>query len=127
MNHIHERLLVTGANGQLGRAVVEELLRRGAKHLVATSRTPEKLAHLRARGVEVRAADFDRPETLRSAFAGVGRLVIISTDALEVPGRRLAQHRAAVAARPRRARAIEAARGRRGDRDEAARSRPRGR
>ena len=98
MNHINDRLLVTGANGQLGRAVVEELLRRGAKHVVATSRTPEKLAHLQTQGVEVRAADFDRPETLRNAFAGVDRLVLISTDALEVPGKRLTQHRTAVAA-----------------------------
>lgn len=98
MNHIHDRLLVTGANGPLGRAVVEELLRLGAKHVVAATRTPEKLGHLQARGVEVRAADFDHPETLRSAFAGVERLAIISTDALEVPGKRLTQHRAAIAA-----------------------------
>ncbi len=98
MNHINDRLLVTGANGQLGRAVVEELLRLGAGHVVAATRAPDKLADLKARGVEVRAADFDHPETLRSAFAGVDRLVIISTDNLEVPGKRLAQHRAAVAA-----------------------------
>ena len=98
MNHVNDRLLVTGANGQLGRAVVEELLRLGATRVVATSRTPAKLAHLKARGVDVRAADFDQPETLRSAFAGVDRLAIISTDALEVPGKRLTQHRAAVAA-----------------------------
>ncbi len=98
MNHINDRLLVTGANGHSGRAVVEQLLRLGAKHVVAATRTPEKLTNFQARGVEVRAADFDRPETLRSAFAGVDRLVIISTDNLEVPGKRLAQHRAAVAA-----------------------------
>ena len=98
MNHLHDRLLVTGANGQLGRATVEELLRRGATRVVATSRTPEKLAHLKERGVEVRAADFDQPDTLRSAFAGVDRVALISTDALDVPGRRLAQHRAAIAA-----------------------------
>ena len=98
MNHINDRLLVTGANGQLGRAVVEELLRLGATHVVATSRTPEKLADLRERGVGVRAADFDQPETLRSAFAGVDRLAIISTNALDVPGKRLSQHRAAIAA-----------------------------
>lgn len=98
MNHIHDRLLVTGASGQLGRAVVEELLRLGATHIVAATRSPEKLAHLRERGVEVRAADFDHPETLQSAFAGVDRLAIISTDALEVPGKRLTQHRAAIAA-----------------------------
>ena len=98
MNNITDRLLVTGADGQLGRAIVEELLRLGAKHVVATTRNPEKLAHLKARGVEVRAADFDKSETLRSAFASVDRLVIISTNALEVPGKRLAQHRNAVAA-----------------------------
>ncbi len=98
MIHLHDRLLVTGASGQLGRAVVEELLRLGATHVVAASRTPEKLAHLKARGVETRAADFDQPDTLHSALAGVDRLALISTDALEVPGKRLAQHRAAVAA-----------------------------
>ena len=98
MNHIHDRLLVTGAGGQLGRATIEELLRRGATHVVATSRTPEKLSELQARGVEVRAADFDRPDTLRAAFAGVDRVALISTDALDVPGQRLAQHRAAIAA-----------------------------
>ena len=98
MKSINDRLLVTGASGHLGRAVVERLLDMGAERVVAATRTPEKLAHLRERGVEVRAADFDRPETLRDAFEGVDRLALISTDALEVPGRRLAQHRAAIAA-----------------------------
>ena len=98
MNPINDRLLVTGANGHLGRAVVEELLRLGATHIVAATRTPEKLGHLSEQGVEVRAADFDHPETLRNAFAGVDRLALISTDALAVPGQRLAQHRAAIAA-----------------------------
>ena len=98
MNPINDRLLVTGANGQLGRAVVEELLRLGATHIVAATRTPEKLGHLSEQGVEVRAADFDHPATLRDAFAGVDRLALISTDALAVPGQRLAQHRAAIAA-----------------------------
>ena len=98
MNPINDRLLVTGANGHLGRAVVEELLRLGATRIVAATRTPEKLGHLSAQGVEVRAADFDHPETLRDAFAGVDRLALISTDALAVPDQRLAQHRAAVAA-----------------------------
>jgi NAD(P)H dehydrogenase (quinone) len=98
MNSINDRLLVTGANGQLGRAVVEELRRLGATHIVAATRNPEKLNLLGAHGVEVRAADFDHPETLRSTFSGVDRMVIISTDALDVPGKRLTQHRAAIAA-----------------------------
>ncbi len=98
MKFVNDRLLVTGASGQLGRAVVEELLQLGARRVVAATRDPEKLDDLRARGVEVRAADFDRPDTLASAFAGVDRAAVISTDALDVPGKRLAQHRAAIAA-----------------------------
>ena len=75
-----------------------ELLRLGATQVIAATRQPDKLPHLAAQGVEVRAADFDRPETLRSASAGVERLALISTAELDVPGKRLAQHRAAAAA-----------------------------
>jgi NAD(P)H dehydrogenase (quinone) len=90
--------LVSGASGQLGRRVVELLLEANAGPIVATTRTPEKLADLAARGVEVRRADFDEPSTLAPAFAGVRRALLVSTDALDRPGRRLAQHRAAIAA-----------------------------
>lgn len=93
-----QRLLVSGAAGHLGRRVVEFLLEMKAGPLVATTRDPSKLADLAAKGVEVRAADFDRPETLPAAFANVDRLLLISTDAVYVPGQRLAQHRAAIAA-----------------------------
>lgn len=91
-------ILVTGAAGQLGRRVVELLLAQGAGPLIATTRDPEKLADLRARGVEVRRADFDDPSSLAEAFAGAARLLLISTDALDRPGRRIAQHRSAIAA-----------------------------
>lgn len=93
-----QRLLVTGAAGQLGRLVVESLLKMGAGSIVATTREISKLNDLAARGVEVRAADFDKPETLSSAFVGIDRMLLISTDALYVPGQRLAQHKAAIAA-----------------------------
>jgi NAD(P)H dehydrogenase (quinone) len=92
------RLLVTGASGQLGRRVIELLLEAGIPNLVAASRDPAKLADLAARGVETRRADFDDPASLAVAFAGVDRLLLVSTDALDQPGRRIAQHRAAVAA-----------------------------
>jgi NAD(P)H dehydrogenase (quinone) len=68
---------------------------------VAATRTPEKLADLAQRGAEVRRADFEDPASLASAFAGVDRLLIISTDALGDSGRRLKQHRAAVDAATR--------------------------
>ena len=91
-------LFVTGAAGHLGRRVVELLLEQGAGKIVAGTRKPEKLADLAARGVVVRQADFDDPKGFEAALAGVDRVLIISTDAIDRPGRRLAQHRAAVAA-----------------------------
>ena len=98
MSYSNSPILVTGASGHLGRSVVSELVRLGATNVVAASRTPEKLGDLKDLGVEVRAADFDKPETLISAFDGIERVAIISTDSLEVPGQRLAQHRAAISA-----------------------------
>jgi NAD(P)H dehydrogenase (quinone) len=91
-------LLVTGASGHLGRRVVELLLAAGEDHIAVTTRTPDQVADLAARGVSVRRADFDDPGSLPAAFAGVDRLLLVSTDALDRPGRRLAQHRAAISA-----------------------------
>jgi NAD(P)H dehydrogenase (quinone) len=91
-------LLVTGASGHLGRRVLELLLAQGTRSIVATTRTPESLADFAAKGVEVRRADFDEEAGLAAAFAGVTRALLVSTDALDRPGRRLAQQRAAVRA-----------------------------
>ncbi len=74
-------MLVTGATGKLGSKVVEHLLKSvSADQLAVSVRDPNKAEGLRARGVEVRHGDFDRPETLDNAFAGVERLLLISTD-----------------------------------------------
>jgi NAD(P)H dehydrogenase (quinone) len=91
-------LLVTGGSGQLGRRVLELLLEAGSGRLIATTRNPEKLADLAIRGVVVRQADFDDAGSLPSAFAGADQLLLISTDAVDKPGRRIAQHRGAVQA-----------------------------
>lgn len=92
-------LLVTGASGQLGRQVVERLLARGGPDtIVAGSRDPSKLADLAARGVEVRRVDLDDAASLASAFAGVDRLLLVSTDAVDGTDRRARQHEAGVAA-----------------------------
>jgi NAD(P)H dehydrogenase (quinone) len=90
-------IVVTGAGGHLGRLVVEELLGRGvpAGQIVATTRRVEALDDLAARGVQVRHADFDAPETLAAAFAGAEKVLIVSgTDF----GRRVPQHTAAAEA-----------------------------
>ena len=91
-------LLVTGASGHLGRRVLELLLETHKGTIIAATRTPEKLADFSQRGVIVRHADFEDQASLLQAFKGVDRLLLISTDALDVPGRRLNQHRNAVKA-----------------------------
>lgn len=90
-----QTLLVTGAAGKFGRIAVEELLARGATKVIAGTRDPAKLADLAARGVTVRKVDFDDAASLASGFAGVDRVLIISTDGI---GKRVAQQSAAVAA-----------------------------
>ena len=82
----------------MGRRVVELLLEKGAGKIVAGTRKPEKLADLAAKGVTVRQADFENAKELEAALAGVDRVLIISSDAIDRPGRRLAQHKAAVSA-----------------------------
>lgn len=90
---------ITGATGQLGRLVIDALLRTvPAGRIVAAVRDPAKARDLAGRGVIVREADYNRPETLATAFAGVEKLLLISSN--EVAGR-LPQHRAVIEAAAR--------------------------
>ncbi|TIS54006.1 SDR family oxidoreductase [Mesorhizobium sp.] len=97
-----ETLLVTGASGQLGRGVIHHLLdtlKVAPQRIIAATRNPANLADLAARGVAIRAADFDDAASLASAFKGADRVLIISTSELDVHGgKRLKQHETAVAA-----------------------------
>jgi NAD(P)H dehydrogenase (quinone) len=78
---------VTGASGQLGRIVVEELKSKvGPSEIIALARDPGKIANL---GVTARAGDYDRPETLDAALRGVERLLLISSSEI---GKRQVQH-----------------------------------
>jgi NAD(P)H dehydrogenase (quinone) len=94
-------LLVTGAAGQLGRRVIHHLLSTEgvpARDIIAVTRKPEALADLAAKGVAVRQGSFDDAAGLTKAFAGAKRVLIISTDKIDVPGAREKQHANAVAA-----------------------------
>ncbi|MBA8795831.1 NAD(P)H dehydrogenase (quinone) [Friedmanniella endophytica] len=87
---------LTGASGQLGRLTADRLPERvDPADVVLITRNPDALAEYAGRGVTVRAADFDRPETLPAAFAGVEQLLLISGDQV---GSRLDGHRNAIAA-----------------------------
>ena len=75
---------VSGASGHLGRAVVSELLQRAVGHeVVAITRTPETVSG----PAQGRFGDYNRPESLAKAYAGLDRLLIISTVDPE-PGNR---------------------------------------
>jgi NAD(P)H dehydrogenase (quinone) len=92
-------IVVTGASGHLGRAIVEQLLTRFPATQVAVSvRTPEKAADLAALGVRVRAGDFAAPAGLSHAFEGAEQLLLVSSNAAATGGDPLAQHRAAIEA-----------------------------
>ncbi|MFI6119707.1 SDR family oxidoreductase [Streptomyces sp. NPDC051064] len=87
-------IVVTGATGALGRLVVERLLDTvPANQVVAVVRDKEKAAALAARGVELRIADYDHPETLAGAFRAGDRVLLVSGSEV---GRRIPQHTAVI-------------------------------
>ena len=84
-------IAITGSTGQLGRLILSDLIDRvPADQIVAIARDPGKASSL---GVAVREGDYDRPETLSSAFQGVDRLLLISGSEI---GNRVPQHRAVI-------------------------------
>ena len=90
-------IVVTGATGQLGRAIVERLVQRiPADQVGASVRDPEKAAGLDALGVRVRQGDFAKPDSLTHAFEGATQLLIVSSNAAAHGGDPLAQHRSAI-------------------------------
>ncbi|MEJ0034643.1 MAG: SDR family oxidoreductase [Gammaproteobacteria bacterium] len=88
--------IVTGATGKFGRMVTDQLLEHlHPAELILTTRNPQSLAGLSARGAHVRYADFDQPESLAKAFEDGDRMLLISTLSV---GRRATQHRNAIEA-----------------------------
>ncbi|WP_152424999.1 SDR family oxidoreductase [Nafulsella turpanensis] len=84
------RILITGATGQLGRLVVYKLKQKiSADSIVALVRSAEKASDL-GLGVEVKEGDYDKPETLQKALKDIDTLLLISSSEV---GKRQAQHR----------------------------------
>ena len=89
--------IITGASGSFGRQVTQLVLEKmPASELILVTRNPASLAEVASRGAQVRAGDFDKPDTLARAFAGGEKMLLIST--LAVGPHRQRQHRAAIEA-----------------------------
>lgn len=85
---------VTGASGQLGRFVIEGLLKKvPPSSILALVRNPSKVQDLAAKGVQVRQADYTTPDAWPAALQGVKRLLLISGADI---GQRVAQHRVVI-------------------------------
>ncbi len=84
-------IAITGATGQLGQHVIDNLLNTTpASQLVAVVRNPAKAEALSQQGVGVRQADYGDEAALTKALQGVDKLLIISSSEV---GQRAPQHR----------------------------------
>ncbi len=84
-------ILVTGASGQLGRLVINSLLEKtDAGQIIAAVRNPDSVKDLAEKGVQVRQADYNQPDTLLAALEGVEKVLLISSSEV---GQRKAQHK----------------------------------
>ncbi|MBT0570871.1 SDR family oxidoreductase [Curvibacter sp. CHRR-16] len=93
-----QKIMVTGASGQLGRRVLHHLLhtvKLPIQNVVAATRKPAALNDWAQLGMEVRSLDLDAYASAEAAFQGIDRVLLISTDAI---GRRAAQHVTAIRA-----------------------------
>jgi NAD(P)H dehydrogenase (quinone) len=89
-------IAITGATGQLGRLVINDLLTKvPAQSIIAVVRSPAKAADLAARGVQVRQAGYDDVPALTQAFTGVDKVLLISSNEI---GQRASQHRNVITA-----------------------------
>ena len=88
------KIAITGATGQLGNLVIEQLLQlTAAQNIVALVRKIDKAEHFKVQGIEPREFDYDRPETLVPALLGIDKLLLISANEI---GRRTPQHQAVI-------------------------------
>ena len=99
MAHTSPLILVTGASGHLGALIVDALLERvPAGRIVATARETASLSAFAERDISVRRADYADPASLDAAFAGVGTVLLVSSNAV---GARVEQHRNVIEAAKR--------------------------
>lgn len=88
------KYLITGAAGQLGQLVIQHLATRvDPSNIIALVRSDAQEALFASKGIATRRGDYNDPASLKTAFAGVDRLLFISSPDI---GSRTAQHRAVI-------------------------------
>ena len=86
-------ILITGAMGKLGNAVVNHLQTRISKDdFILMTTDLNKAQTALAQGLNVREGNFDNPESLHEAFKGISKLLLISTMGMN----RFEQHKNAI-------------------------------
>lgn len=84
-------ILVTGATGQLGGIVIENLLKKvAASEIAVLVRDAAKAEHLAAQGIEVRVGSYFDKASLASALQGIEKVLLISSNDFND---RLGQHK----------------------------------
>ena len=84
------KILVTGATGQLGKAVTESLLKKtNAASISILVRDADKALEFKEAGVNVHKGDYDDYSALIAAFRGIDKLYLVSGN--DIPNR-LKQH-----------------------------------
>lgn len=92
-------IVITGATGQLGRLVIESLLKRvPPTSIIAAVRDVEKAKDIAALGVQVRQADYNQPTSWDAALQGADKVLLISSSEI---GQRTRQHQAVIEAAKR--------------------------
>jgi len=90
--------IVTGASGKLGRKIVDNLLLHvSASRIGVSVRDPGKVTALQGRGVRVRQADYADAESLRYAWQGATRILLVSSNVASTGGNPVEQHATAIA------------------------------
>lgn len=84
-------ILVTGATGHLGGSIIRHLLTNlPGNQIIALVRDESKATGLRAAGVIVRQGNYHNAASLKAAFSGVTKAVLVSSNDFDD---RLGQHR----------------------------------
>lgn len=83
------KIVVTSASGQLGSAIVKQLIKEiDKKNVIGIARTPEKAKHL---GIEIRKGDYNNRQDFDKALHGIDVVLLVS--GMDEPQKRIQQHR----------------------------------